>query len=204
MSYTLIAPLGTATVTLAANQKIAVKTLGEAQVFQAVGFPNYPPQNDLLQTVVNTTWVSSAFASGGTVVISAGALPVLFDVGLAPVIGDNGNWQPQGAPGTVADGGSMVFLPADLLAGLVTATPTQARNIQLPSVTDLNAATSLAVGESFDWTLITLAAFALTITLNGNHTIVGAAATGAASGSAARFRTRKDSATSFITYRLSG
>lgn len=202
MSYSTIAPQGQATVTLTANQKIAVKTQGEAQVFQSVGYPNYPSQNDLLQTVVNTTWVSSAFSSGATVVINAGAFPVLFEVGLAPVISDGGDWQPQGAPGVVADGGSMILLPADLLGGIATATPTQARNVQLPSVTDMNAATNMAVGESFDWSLITLAAFALTITLNGNHTIVGAAATGASSGSAARFRTRKDSATSFITYRL--
>lgn len=202
MSFTLVPAQGTATVLLTANQKIAVKSQGEAQVLQVLGFPNYPPQNDLLRNVNNETWVSSAFSSGASLVIQAGGFPVLFATGTDPVISDNGNWQPQGAPSNIADGGSMVASAGALLSGIVTATPTQARNIQLPSVSDLNAATNLAVGESFDWSLITLAAFALTITLNGNHTIVGSAATGAGSGSAARFRTRKDSATTFITYRM--
>lgn len=202
MAFTLVPSQGSATVVLTANQKIAVKTQGEAQVFQSVGFPNYPSQNDLLQTVVNTTWVSSAFSGGATIIISASAFPVLFSAGTDPVVSDNGNWAPQGAPTNIADGGSMVATAGALLSGIVTATPTAGRNIQLPSVADLNAATNLAVGESFEWSLITLAAFALTITLNGSHTIVGAAATGATSGSAARFRTRKDSATTFITYRI--
>lgn len=202
MAYTLIAPQGSATFTLAAAQKIAVKSLGEAQVFSVVGFPNYPTQNSVLASINNATFTSSAFASGGTVLVQAGPYEALVSLGTDPVISDSGIWQPQGAPVNITDGGSMIATPAALLSGIVTATPTAGRNVQLPSVADLNAATSLAVGESFDWSLITLAAFALTITLNGSHTIVGAAATGATSGSAARFRTRKDSASSFITYRL--
>ena len=59
------------------------------------------------------------------------------------------------------------------------------------------------VGDSFDWTLITLAAFALTVTQGtSGHTIVGSPSTAATSGSAARFRTRKTAANTFVTYRL--
>ena len=202
MSYNIIAPQGTATVTLTAGQKIVVKTAGETLVSQTVGYPNYPEQNDVLTTVVNGTYTSSAFANGGTVIIQSGAFETLYDVGTDPVIGDNGNWQPQGAPVNVTDGGSMVFTAAGLLSGIVTATPTQARNVQLPLGTALDAATTLAVGDSFDWTLITLAAFALTITVNTGMTIVGAAATAGTSGAAARFRTRKTAAGTFVTYRL--
>ena len=203
MTYLTIPAQGTATVTLTAGQKITVQTQGEAQVSQQVGFPNFPTQFDPLQTVINTTYTSAAFASGATIVVSANGLPVFYEVGTDPVVGNDGNWQRQGAPVNIADGGSMVATAAALLSGIVTATPTAGRNVQLPSVADLNAATTLAVGDSFDWSLITLAAFALTITANGAHTIVGAAATAGTTGAAARFRTRKDSATSFISYRIS-
>lgn len=203
MSYNIIAPQGTATVTLTAGQKIVVKTAGETLVSQVVGYPNYPEQNDVLTTVVNGTYTSSAFANGGTVIIQSGAFETLYDVGTDPVIGDNGNWQPQGAPVDIADGGSMALTAAAMLGGIVTATPTTGRNVQLPLGSALDAAGTFAVGDSFDWTLITLAAFALTITVNTNMTIVGAAATAGTSGAAARFRTRKTAANTFVTYRIS-
>jgi hypothetical protein len=202
MSYLTIAPQGTATVALTAGQKIAVQTQGEASVLQLVGFPNFPYQEDLIQTVVNTTYTSAAFASGATLIVNAGAFPVFFETGTDPVVGNDGNWQRQGAPVNIADGGSMAATAAALLSGIVTATPTTGRNVQLPSVADLNAASNMAVGDSFDWSIITLAAFALTVTLNGSHTIVGAAATAGTTGAPARFRTRKDSATSYISYRI--
>ena len=60
MSYSTIAPQGTATVVLTAGQKITVQTQGEATVFQQVGFPNFPYQEDLIQTVVNTTYTTGS------------------------------------------------------------------------------------------------------------------------------------------------
>jgi hypothetical protein len=202
VSYFTIAPQGTATVTLAANQKIVVKTEGESGVYQLVGYPNYPSQEDLLTTVNNATYTSSAFANGGTVIIRGGAFPTFYDVGTDPVLGLDGNWQVQGAPTDITDGGSMGFTAAALLGGIVTATPTTGRNIQLPLASALDDAATFAVNDSFDWTLITLAAYALTITVNTGMTIVGAAATGATSGSVARFRTRKTAADTFVTYRI--
>lgn len=203
MTYQTIAAQGTAVVTLTANQKIVVQTQGEAEILQQVGYPNYPSQLDLLNALTNGTYTSSAFTNGATIEIRAGAFPVFYEVGTDPVISDNGNWQPQGAPANVTDGGSMAMTAANCLTGIVTATPTQARNVQLPTAATVIAATQISVGESFDWSLITLAAFALTITVNTDHTIVGAAATGATAGSSARFRTRRDSATTLITYRIS-
>jgi hypothetical protein len=91
---------------------------------------------------------------------------------------------------------------AELLTSIVTATPTTGRNIQLPTAADLEAATVFAVNDSFDFSLITLAAFALTITVNTGVTIVGSAATGAGSGAAARFRIRKTAANTFVVYRI--
>jgi hypothetical protein len=202
MAYNTIATQGTATVTLAAGDSIAVQSLTEAQVFEVVGFPNYPTDTQLEGTVVNEETVFGPYASGATIIVEASASPVYYAVGTDPIVGNNGNWQPQGAPADIADGASMGFDAADLLGGIVTATPTTGRNIQLPTGAQIDAATEIGVNESFDWSLITLAAFALTITVDTGHTIVGAAATAGTAGAVARFRTRKTAADTFVTYRI--
>ena len=203
MSYQVIFTQGTATVAVPAGEKIAIQSLTPCNVFQEVGFPNFPEALDLLTVVDNTTYVSSAFTNATNVVIQASASGVYYSVGVAPDISNNGNWQPQGAPANIADGGSMIMTAAEVLTGIVTATPTQARNVQLPLGADLDLATEWAIGDSFDFSLITLAAFALTITVNtGTATIVGSAATAATSGASARFRLRKTAADTFTVYRI--
>jgi hypothetical protein len=109
----------------------------------------------------------------------------------------------QADPVNIADGGSMLHTPGGMLGGLVTATPTAGRNIQLPTGAAMDLASSFAINDFFDWSVITLAAFALTTTAGASgHTIVGSGATAATSGSAARFRTRKTAADTFVTYRI--
>ena len=204
MSYNIVFAQGTVTVAVPAGEKIAVQAYSPASVFQEVGFPNFPEANDLLSVVEDTTFVSSAFTNATNVIIQAGASGALYAVGVAPVINNNGNWQPQGAPANIADGGSMIATAANVLTGIITATPTQARDIQLPTGANLDLATEWAIGNSFDFSVITLAAFALTITVNtGITAIVGSAATGATSGSVARFRLRKTAADTFTAYRIS-
>lgn len=195
---------GKATVTVPAGESVAVYTQGQALVSRTLGFPNYPDQTTPIGTVTNGQSVFGSYASGATIVIEAvGSQAVLYEVGTAPAVTQwRLNSQVQVAPANIADGGSMVFVPADLLTGIVTATPTAGRNIQLPTGAAMDLASEFLVNDSIDWTLITLAAFALTITVNTNHTIVGTAATGAASGNAARFRTRKTAADTFVTYRI--
>jgi hypothetical protein len=203
MSYEVIFAQGTATVAVPAGEKIAVQAYSPASVFQEVGFPQFPEANDLLTVVNNTTYVSSAFTNATNVIIQAGASGAYYSVGVAPEISNNGNWQPQGAPANIADGASMIATAANVLTGIVTATPTQARDIQLPTGANLDLATQWAVGDSFDFSVITLAAFALTLTVNtGITAIVGSAATGATSGSVARFRLRKTAADTFTAYRI--
>jgi hypothetical protein len=204
MSYQVIFTQGTATVAVPAGEKIAVQSLSPASVFQEVGFPNFPEALDLLTVVDNTTYVSSAFTNATNVVIQAGASGAYYSVGVAPEIGNNGNWQPQGAPANIADGGSMIMTAAELLTGIVTSTITQNRNLQLPTGTNLDLATEWAIGDSFDFTIMTLGAFILTLTVNTDVTIVGSAVTAATAGSAARFRLRKTAANTFIVYRISG
>jgi len=204
MSYNVIFTQGTATVTVPAGEKIAVQAYSPALVFQEVGFPNFPDSQDLLTTVENTTYVSPAFTNATSVTIQAGASGALYAIGVSPVITNDGNWQLQGAPGNVADGGSMIATAADVLTGIVTATPTTTRSIQLPTGANLDLATEWAIDQAFDFSVITLAAFALTITVNTGVTIVGSAATAATSGASARFRLRKTAADTFIVYRIGG
>ena len=203
MSYNIVFTQGTATVSVPANEKIVVQSYSPTSVFQEVGYPNFPETNDLLSVVENTTYTSAAFSAATTVIIQAGASGAYYAVGVAPAISNNGNWQPQGAPANIADGASMIATAANILTGIVTATPTEARNIQLPTGANLDLATEWAIDEAFDFSVITLAAFALTITVNTGVTIVGSAATAATSGSTARFRLRKTAADTFIAYRIS-
>ena len=203
MSYNIVFTQGTATVSVPANEKIVVQSYSPTSVFKEVGYPNFPETNNLLSVVENTTYTSAAFSAATTVIIQAGASGAYYAVGVAPTISNNGNWQPQGAPANITDGASMIATAANILTGIVTATPTEARNIQLPTGANLDLATEWAIDEGFDFSVITLAAFALTITVNTGVTIVGSAATAATSGSTARFRLRKTAADTFIAYRIS-
>jgi hypothetical protein len=202
MSFNRIFTQGTAVVTVPAGEKIAVQAYSPASVFQEVGYPNFPESQDLLQVVENTTYVSAAFTNATNVTIQAGASGALYAVGTEPTISNNGNWQPQGAPANIADGGSMAATAANVLTSIITATPTASRDIQLPTGAALDLATEFAIDDSFDFSVITLAAFALTLTVNTGVTIVGSAATGAGAGSAARFRIRKTAANTFVVYRI--
>jgi hypothetical protein len=203
MSYNIVFTQGTATVSVPAGEKIVVQSYSPTSVFQEVGYPNFPETNDLLSVVENTTYTSAAFSAATTVIIQAGASGANYAVGVAPVISDDGNWQLQGAPADIADGGSMIATAANILTGIVTSTITQNRSLQLPTGANLDLATEWAIGEAFDCTFITLGAFVLTITVNTGVTIVGAATTAATAGSTARFRLRKTAADTFIAYRIS-
>ena len=203
MSYNIVFNQGTATVSVPAGEKIVVQSYSPTSVFQEVGYPNFPETNDLLSVVENTTYTSAAFSAATTVIIQAGASGASYAVGVAPVISDDGNWQLQGAPADIADGGSMIATAANVLTGIVTSTLTQARNLQLPTGANLDLATEWAIGEAFDCTFMTLGAFVMTITVNTGVTIVGAATTAATAGSTARFRLRKTAADTFIAYRIS-
>jgi len=201
----VIAVNGRATVIVPAGDSIAVFTQGQAQVSRTLGFPNYPDQTTLIGTVTNGQTVFGSYASGATIVVEAvGALPVYYEVGVSPIV-QQGRIPAftQVTPAVIADGGSMVATAADLLNGIVTATPTAGRNIALPTGANMDLASEFAVNDSFEWSVITLAAFALTITnAASGHTLVGSGATAATSGSAARFRTRKTAADTFVTYRV--
>lgn len=120
--------------------------------------------------------------------------------------------QAQGAPTAKTTAATISI--ADLLTKIVTGThaagATQAYT--LDTGTDMSAGCSLAVGDSFDWSLINLSAAAvdtITVTAAADHTIVGNpivqsahASTGGVYGNSGLFRSRKTGATTWVTYRI--
>jgi hypothetical protein len=190
---------GTATVTLTAGQSIAVYTLGSAQVLQRVGYPNQPSSLSAVGTVTGGQTVFGPYASGGTFVINAGAFPVTYVAGTAPMVPDQVLSRPQPTPIAVNTTGAVSA--AAMLGGIVTSTTAAAVAGTVPTGTVLDAASAFAVNDSFDWSVInTGGANAFTVTAATDHTLVGAAAV--AANTSGHFRTRKTAANTFVTYRL--
>ena len=199
MSYNVIFAQGTATVTVPANEKIAVQAYSPASVFQEVGYPNFPESQDLLTTVENTTYVSGAFTNATSVTIQAGASGATYAVGTDPVVSDDGKFQLQGTPGVLNATGALTA--AMILSGIVTSTTAAAVAGTLPTGAVLDAASEFAIGDSFDWSVIATGANAFTVTAAATgHTIVGTAAVATVTSGA--WRTRKTAAETFVSYRI--
>ena len=98
---------------------------------------------------------------------------------------------------------SVTATAASLLDGLRTGTPTANINLTLPTGTNMDAAfQDLQANQSFEWSVINLAAatHVITVVQNTDHTVVGNM--DVAANSSGRFLTRKTAANTFITYRI--
>ena len=199
MSYNIVFNQGTATVTVPAAESIAVQSYSATNVFNEVGFPNFPETLDLLGAVENTTTVFGPYAAGATIVIQAGASGATYAVGTDPVISDTGKFQLQGTPGVLNATGALTA--AMILSGIVTSTTAAAVAGTLPTGAVLDAASEFAIGDSFDWSVIATGANAFTVTAAASgHTIVGTAAVATVTSGA--WRTRKTAADTFVSYRI--
>lgn len=208
---TVLSPFGTVTITLTATQKVAVYTEGTAVVSRTIGYPNYPDKVTNLGTVSNTTTTFGTYTGGATITITnQKRYPVLYDIGTAPVITDNASKSYQAAPETATATATLTV--AQVLSGLLVATPGAAVTYTLPTGTLLDAGATLEVGDSFAWSLINLATdvtYIATVAAGTGHTVVGVmavaanhATTGAIHSSSGRFKTRKTAADTFVTYRI--
>lgn len=186
-------------VVIPAGSSIAINTASQAQLFQLGFFPNVPPVPSLLGTVVNTTAVFGPFTNATTVNVVGGAGITLYAVGVAPVIVETKASQVQGTPVAVNVTGAVSA--AALLGGIVTSTTAAAVAGTIPTGAVMDAASPLAVGDSFNWSVINTGANTFTVTAASGHTIVGAAAV--ATATSGLFRTVKTAAATFVTYRLS-
>lgn len=94
------------------------------------------------------------------------------------------------------------LLVADLVAELITYTAAGGNNLQLPTVTDLEATVSSArANTAFDFSVIALGAGTATVTTNTGWTLVGSMAV--ATTVSGRFRARKTGSGAWTLYRIS-
>lgn len=205
---------GSADITVPATESICVWTEGasDSKVYRKLGYPNHPEIWSLLGTVDTARTTYGAYAGGATIRIEAGGDPVMYEVGFAPTIASTINRRVQATP--IAKTTAVTLLAADILNGIVTATHTAGATAAytLPTGTLMDAASEFVADDSFDWHIINLSAAAVdtvTLTAGTAHTIVGNpivqsahVTTGGITGSAARFRTRKTAANTFVTYRI--
>ncbi len=152
-------------------------------------------------------------ADGGGVVLGGGAKNGTAFVG--PIVLGNAQltpvWYPQAAPAADAGDTSPTVTVAQMVAGLLSGTPTQARTFTLPTGTEMDAGVAFAdvpATFGFDFTIQNRAAFAATddiITVAAGAS--GMTVTGSAvvsPGSAARFRAVRTAATTWIIYKIAG
>lgn len=199
MQSNSIYPFGVAEVTVAAAGSIAVATKGLAKVYRKVGYPNHPQSVSLLGSVANTQTVYGPYASGATIVVEAGAAPVYYETGTDPVVQEYYSAHLQSVP--VALDATGAVTAAAMLGGIVTSTTAAAVAGTVPTGTVMDAAAQFAIGDSFDWSVITTGANAFTVTAAATHTLVGNMVV--AAGKAGQFRTKKTAANTFVTYSLS-
>jgi hypothetical protein len=108
-----------------------------------------------------------------------------------------------GAPVALTNTATLTI--ANLLVGAIQGTPTSTATYTLPTGTLCDggiAAAHLVVGLTFEWSVITLAAFAITVAAGTGHTLVGSGVSGATANSSMRFRTRRTAANTYVTYRI--
>lgn len=196
---------GEATVTIPAGETLAVYTNGTAIVYLLQGYPNVPATKVKLaevtagQTVFTTTQLGTG-TYAGAVVIEAQEANVDYAVGVGPITKTVLRTKVQGAPGVLNATGTLTV--AMIASGIVTSTTAAAVAGTLDTGAIVDAALDLAIGDSFDWSVITTGANAFTVTAAASgHTVVGNMVV--AAGKAGLFRTRKTAADTFVTYSLS-
>lgn len=216
-------PNGTVDVSVPASKKIAVLTTGTASVYKKVNDPNMPGMWSLQGAVSAGQTVFGTFSSSvaTTIRIEAGPAEVLYEIDTAPEVDVNvlGDLYVRGIanynqPVPTAGTGSATLTIAQLLTFIITDTHATGATATytLPTGTLTDAGVDMAVGDSFDWTLINLSAAAAdtaTVAAGVGHTLVGLgivpsahASTGQLSSNAGSFRTKKLAANSFETYRI--
>lgn len=197
----LLAPQGTVTVSVPANESIAVFTQGTCTVSRLLGFPNYPTSASVLGTVSNGQTVFGPYTTGADIVLDAsGGVQVLYEVGVSPVVQQQRLLAPvQVTPGVLNATGTLTAVLC--LTGLVTSTTAAGVTATLDTGATVELASNWAINDSFDWAVINTGPNTFTVTAAASgHTVVGAGAV--ATGTSGQFRTRKTATDTFVTYRL--
>ncbi len=183
------------TVTVPAAARVAAYSDGQYSVTRRLTFANQPDQEVVLFNGVGA-FTSDVFASGATIIIVGSVSPIYYSVGTAAVVVERllysmGNPTAVNATGAVS--------AAAMLGGIVTSTTAAAVTGTMPTGTVLDAANTFAVNDIFWWKIINTGPNTFTLAGDTGHTIVGG--TAVATGTSARFMTRKTAASTFVTYR---
>lgn len=197
----IVYPNGYKSVTLSANESIAVQSVGKCVVSRVLGYPNVPNTVSRLGVVNNGETVFGPYTSGATIIIEPGASLAAYETGLDPVVLSQRASQTQGTPGVLNATGALTA--AMMLSGIVTSTTAAAVAATIPTGAVMDTEVEgMQIGSSFNWSVITTGANALTVTAAASgHTVVGNMVV--AAGKAGLFRTRKTAAATYVTYSLS-
>jgi len=197
-----LSPFGTVTVTVPANESIAVFSQGRVLVERLVGTPNYPAMPQTLGNFSNGQSVFGPYTTGATIVVTAiGGIESYYEVGTAPVVKQTRLLSPvQVAPGTLNATGTLTA--ALVLTGLVTSTTAAGVTATLDVASVMEASSDWDANDTIQWSVVNTGPNTFTVTSpDATHTVVGTGAV--ATGTSGSFRTRRISATSFVTYRIS-
>lgn len=199
-----VAPKKGVTLSIVANDELAVYSKGSYQVIQTlIGYPNLPSSKKVLFDG-SGSYTSSAFSAAATVVITNGAdAPLYYATGTGPVVLESvGNVDnAQGAPATLNATGTLTLALISSL--IVTSTTAAAVTATLDTGANFDAALdSAAVNDAFVWSAInTGGTNAFTVAAGTGHTLVGNGAV--AANASGRFLSRRTAAQTWVTYRLS-
>ena len=198
----LLAPNGNVTVTLTANESIAVFSQGYVDVSRVLGFPNYPDQIQVIGSVNNGQVVFGPYASGATILLEAsGGAPVQYEIGSSPSVKQLGRSAGQFVTPSAVNATATLTV-ANLIGQIITSTTAAAVSGTLPTGALMDAAADFAIGDVLDWSVVNTGAtnaFTVVAAASG-HTVVGNMAVAASSSGS--FRTLKTAASTFVTYRV--
>ena len=195
MASTIIPAFGSRSFTVAAASILSTYSAGAYTVENVGGYAPVPGPTTLAfsGSGANST---SAYGSLTTVIVTAGPSPVSYNIGVTPAVYERGSFQTT--PSTLNATGALTT--ALITNGIVTSTTAAAVAATLDTGTVMDAALTMAVDDSFDWTVIATGANGFTVTAAAGHTVVGTAVV--ATVTSGRFRTRKTAAATFVTYRI--
>lgn len=206
----IVYPNGSVEVAVAASSKLTLQSDSPVQIYQLVGYPNYPSTWDLYASVnAGDLYLSAAVSAASTFRIDASAAPVYYNTGATPVLRNKKLFQ-QPAASAEADGNQAVTAE-QMIGGICVFTVTTGRTLTTPTGAALTAAcpSDLATGDAFDFHLITLGAGAddiATLTAgDGDVTFVGDVTVGpgaAGTTSGATFRFRYAGSNAWVGYRI--
>jgi hypothetical protein len=192
-----IVPYGRVEIEAAASDIISVYSLDSVKVYTKGAQESY--WGLLYTTLPGIEYSSSALSAAKSVRLEASGAEAFYEYGTAAKILDRRGLRGQPAPTALNATGALTA--AAMLSGIVTSTTAAAVAGTVPTATVMLAADEgMAVGESFEWSVINTGANAFTVTAATGHTLVGAGAV--AAGTSGIFRTRKNTAAAFITYRV--